>query len=126
MIGWKRQAVGPIRSMRHQAAASRASNEWPQQSDRFNVAILLEVAERSGVLIPIVKAKHRFAQSWHRFEQGLVERHVEGVVARAAFEKIPGVNRRSHRGKDAIPGVPFLLIATNETVEAALAALPGA
>jgi hypothetical protein len=82
----KRGAVGPVRVVRHDAAAGRPADERAQQRGAGHLRVFLEIAERGRALRPAVKPQHRPAQARDGFQQRLVQRHVEGRLTGAGLE----------------------------------------
>ena len=63
VTGRKRQAVGPVRVVRHQTAARGPPHQRTQRCQSLYFGMFLEVAERGGCLSPTVKAQHRLAEA---------------------------------------------------------------
>ena len=89
MVRGKGDAVGPIRVMRHEAAAGWTPDERTQMRGGFNLGKLLKIAKGRRRPFPAVKAQNRAAKSRQGFEQRFIECHVERRVALAGVEQKP-------------------------------------
>ena len=89
-VPWRKsQAVSPVRIVRHQAAAGRTADQRTQRSWCAQSPRSAGSSRSGGGLRPAVEAQHRRAQIAARFQQRLVQRHVERGVARAGVEEKP-------------------------------------
>ena len=57
----------------------------------LDLSVFLEVTEGGGFFCPGVKPQDGLVEARHGFQQGLVQRHVDGVIAGAGIEQGKGV-----------------------------------